>query len=121
MRLQNKGHFGQAQGTPFTEVPLAHQVKWAADTPTCEGILAGYQQIDTIDSIPQCQALLDSFTAATDLDLLPSEITAKQFEGKIRSWNISTRTSPSGQHLGQYKALYTKLPQTEEEIEPGDI
>ena len=121
VRLRNRGHFGQAQGTPFTEIPLEHHVNWTADTPTCEEILNGYHQIDTINSIPQCQALLDSCKAATDLDLLPFEITAKEFEGKIRSWSENTTTSPSGRHLGRYKALYTKLPQNDDEIEEGDI
>ena len=121
VRLRNRGHFGQAQGTPFTELPLQHQVNWTADTPTCEEILNGYHQIDTISSIPQCQSLLDSCRAATELDLLPYEITAKEFEGKIRSWSENTTTSPSGCHLGRYKALYTSLPQTDDEIDDGDI
>ena len=121
VRLRNRGHFGQAKGTPFTEIPLEHHVNWTADTPSCDEILKGYHQIDNISTIPQCQALLDSCKAATDLDLLPYEITAKEFEGKIRSWSESTTTSPSGRHLGRYKVLYTNLPQTEDEIDEGDI
>ena len=121
VRLRNRGHFGQAQGTPFTEVPLKHQINWQADTPTCEEILNGYHQIETIDTIPQCQSLLDACKVATELDLLPYEITEKDFEGKIKSWNESTTTSPSGRHLGRYKSLYTDVPQTDDEISPGDI
>ena len=121
VRLRNRGHFGQAQGTPFTEVPLQHHVNWTADTPTCEEILNGYHQIDTIDTIPQCQSLLDSCKVATELDLLPYVITEKEFEGKIRSWSESTTTSPSGRHLGRYKVLYTDIPQDETDILEGDV
>lgn len=81
VRLRNRGHFGQAQDTPFTELPLAHHVNWTADTPACDEILGGFHQMDTISSIPQCQSLLDSCKAATDLDLLPHMITEKEFEG----------------------------------------
>jgi hypothetical protein len=51
VRLRNRGHFGQAQGTPFTEGPLEQCINWQADTPTCEEILNGYHQIETIDTI----------------------------------------------------------------------
>ena len=60
IRLRNHGHFGQAQGTPFTELPLRNEISWQADTPTSDDILHGHFQLDSIDSIPQCQALLVS-------------------------------------------------------------
>ena len=121
VRLRNRGHFGQAQGTPFTESPLEQHINWQADSITCNEILQGYHQIKTIDTIPQCQSLLDSCKAATELDLLPYEITDTEFEGKIRSWSESTTTSPSGRHLGQYKALFTNIPEKDDEIHPDDI
>jgi hypothetical protein len=96
VRLRNRGHFGQAQGTPFTELPLECHVNWTADTPTCEEILNGHHQIETIDAIPQCRSLLDSCKVATELDLLPHWITEQEFEGKIKScWNEATTTPTS--------------------------
>jgi hypothetical protein len=35
----------------------------------------------------------------------PTFLTMKEFTGKFRVWRESTSTSPSGRHLGQYKAL----------------
>jgi hypothetical protein len=58
IQLRNHGHFGQAQGTPFTEIPLNTEINWQADTPASDDILNGYHQIDTIESIPQCRASL---------------------------------------------------------------
>ena len=119
IRLRNHGHFGQAQGTPFTETPLRNEVNWQADTPTCDDILTGHVQIDTVDSIPQCKALLDTCKVATELDLLPAYISEKEFERKIQTWRETTTTSPSGRHLGHYKALFIKpLPDSEPEL-PG--
>ena len=116
IRLRNHGHFGQAQGTPFTELPLRHEISWQADTPTSDDILNGHFQLDTIDSIPQCQALLDTCQAASELELLPAYISEKEFERKIQTWRETTTTSPSGRHLGHYKALFIKpLPNTEPE------
>jgi hypothetical protein len=117
IQLRNHGHFGQAQGTPFTEIPLSTDINWQADTPSSKDLLNGYHQIDTIDSIPQCQALLDTCQAATELDLIPPYISDKEFENKIQTWRETTTTSPSGRHLGHYKALFIKpLPDIEPEL-----
>ena len=119
IRLRNHGHFGQAQGTPFTEIPLNTDINWQADTPTSDDILNGHHQIDNIDSIPQCRALLDTCQVATELDLIQPFISDKEFEKKIQTWRETTTTSPSGRHLGHYKALFIKpLPDSEQEI-PG--
>ena len=109
IRMRNRGHFGQAQGTPFTEIPVTNEINWAADTITAQDILLGHSQIDSIKSIPQCQALLDACRAATELNALPAEITCDEFKGKIKSWRELTTTSPSGRHLGRYKALIPNL------------
>ena len=105
IRLRNHGHFGQAQGTPFTELPLRDEINWTADTPTCEDILNGHHQLDTISSIPKCQALLDTCRSAATFDLLPYYISNNEFEQKIKIWSKTTTTSPSGRHLGHYKVL----------------
>jgi hypothetical protein len=109
LKLRNRSHFGQAQGTPFTVSPFVESLDWAASTDCCESILAG-QSHHLISEVPQCQALLATCKAATDLDLIPAEINSDDFAGKIKSWKETTSTSPSGRHLGRYKALYAKGP-----------
>jgi hypothetical protein len=112
IRLRNRGHFSQAQGTPFTELPLRDDINWSSDTSTSNNILNGYHQLETIDSIPQCKALLDACKSAATLDLLPYQITDKEFEQKISIWREATTTLPSGRHLGHYKTLFTQFPTT---------
>ena len=109
IRMRNRGHFSQAHGTPFTEIPLTTDINWAADTVTADDILCGHSQIESIQSIPQCQALLDACRAVTELNALPAEITTQEFKAKMRSWRKLTTTSPSGRHLGRYKALIPNL------------
>jgi hypothetical protein len=39
-----------------------------------------------------------------ELDTIPAELTMKDFAGKIKSWQESTTTSPSGRHLGEIQS-----------------
>ena len=57
-----------------------------------------------------------------DIEQLKVEptISEKEFSGKLRAWRESTSTSPSGLHLGHYKALiarhrYSSIPEDEDE------
>eukprot|EP00957_Ditylum_brightwellii_P004128 314639-Ditylum_brightwellii.AAC.1 len=49
LKLQNRLHFGQAQGTPFTVLPLSIEVDWAANSITSELILEGHYTNKEID------------------------------------------------------------------------
>jgi hypothetical protein len=48
----------------------------------------------------------------SELDLLRDTISFLDFKGKIKSWKESTSISPSGRHLGRYKALFAQEPFT---------
>ena len=104
--LRNRLHFGQAQGTPFTVPPLSHDLNWSANTQAAEEILAG-TYVTTIDT-PQCQTVLRACKMAAELDTIPAEIAYEEFKGKIQTWRETTCTSPSGRHLGRYRALFAR-------------
>jgi hypothetical protein len=53
LRLRNRLHFGQAQGTPFTEPPLSESLDWEASTKTSDLILDGDYDDNTLDDIQQ--------------------------------------------------------------------
>lgn len=103
--MRNRLHFGQAEGTPFTINPLHDDIDWAATSPASEAILQGEYRIDS--AFPQCEALLRACKAATQMDAVTAELTMEEFKSKIKSWREATSTSPSGRHLGRYKALFT--------------
>jgi hypothetical protein len=117
--LRNRLHFGQAQGTPFTELPLQSDVDWLAQTPAAEQILQG--KYTTQLNTPQCVSFLQSCQATTTPDSIPCEVTLDEFRGKLKTWRESTTTSPSGRHLGRYKALFTRVPQDTESSDQPDI
>jgi hypothetical protein len=115
--LRNRLHFGQAEGTPFTTQPLKESIDWTATSQDSELLLSGnYTQ-----EIParRCQELLQACKACTELDSVPHEITMDEFRGKFNSWRENTTTSPSGRHLGRYKALFTSIPIEEDLDQPS--
>ena len=104
---RNQKHFGQMEGTPPTLPPLRYQVDFSASTMHCELMLDGEYDTSALDYITNL--MIQHTTRVTDLDGLPMEITPEEFEGKIKAWKESTTTSPSGMHLGHYKAYFAPL------------
>jgi hypothetical protein len=51
--LQNCKHFGQAQGTPFTEPPFSTQVDWEASSCQAELILNGDYDSSELDDLTE--------------------------------------------------------------------
>jgi hypothetical protein len=49
------------------------------------------------------------FERLTASDILPSSITSKEMMDKYKYWPESTTTSPSGRHLGHYRALLPNI------------
>ena len=57
----------------------------------------------------------------TEPDLFPREITKNAFKAKMKKWQESTSTSPSGRHLGHYKALFVPVDRSLDEEEREEI
>jgi hypothetical protein len=102
---RNRLHFGQAQGTPFTTPQFTREIDWQASTDSSELILRGEY---TSNELTDIQELLLKHCKSSDLDALSPFITEDEFISKFRSWNERTSTSPSGLHLGHYKALVAR-------------
>jgi len=102
---RNRLHFGQAQGTPLTRPRFTQCLDWAASTETAKLILAGYYEDSKLTDL---QSLLVKHCAKQHPHVLPLLITEKEFTSKLKLWKESTATSPSGLHLGHYKALVTR-------------
>jgi hypothetical protein len=109
IRLRNQRHFGQAEtdGTPFTTNAMKHKLNWNASTEEAELVLEGNYTDDDISEISRL--MLDNMTRITEADDRPQFVTNKEFAGKFRVRRESTSTSPSGRHLGHYKALIATI------------
>ena len=105
LRTRNRLHFGQAKGTPRTDASFTREVGWMASTDSAELILNGDY---TSDELTDLQALLLKHCQSPKLDAISLQITEEQFISKFKSWNERTSTSPSGLHLGHYKALVAR-------------
>lgn len=115
--LRNRLHF-QAEGSPFTNNPLAADIDWLALSPMAEDVLQG--RYDHPGDIPQLQNLIQECSSVAPFDILPTTLSMEEFQRKIQTWRESTTTSPSGRHLGRYKALFVSTPEQFEEQSPED-
>ncbi len=103
------GHFGQAAGSPFTVPPLSSQLGYDAQSDTAEAVLQGEYQYN-YGNDPNVLLLLQHLKRTAEIEQLQVDATLseKEFCGKLSAWRESTSTSPSGLHLGHYKALTSR-------------
>jgi exonuclease III len=108
LQQRNQLHFGQAAGTPFTLPPLSDHLGFCGDGVEADNILDG--SFDTTRYTPNVAILLrhlQQTEAMASMGVYPT-ITEDQYVQKLKVWTESTSTSPSGLHLGHYKALIAR-------------
>ena len=124
LQHRNRRHFGQADGTPFTVPPLSEDLGFCADTPEAQALLEGTYDYDQIHD-PIVRLFLKHMTQIESLgeQLSRVTITEEEMKGKLRVWRESTSTSPSGQHLGHFKALVARHEYSEvtNDDDPNDV
>ena len=118
---RNKAHFGQTHGTPFTVSPLAEDLGFCGDQQpgAAQAILQG-QQYDQTPFAVHVKLLLQHLQITHEIAVENSHptITDAELVGKLKVWRELTATSPSGLHLGHYKALIARHEYSEDEDEP---
>ena len=108
LQQRNQSHFGQAFGTPFTIPPLATDLGFDGSTAAGDRILNGTYDHPDLDS--NVRLLLSHLKYVDEIqnhDIRPT-ISSEKFSSKLKIWSESTTTSPSGLHLGHFKALIAK-------------
>jgi hypothetical protein len=102
---QSIKEMSSADGTPFTIPPLSSIIPPWSPSPVNDAILNG-----TYSPPTQCTTeIRDLFTALirkddTEPQTLPTNLTTEQWESSVRVRKESTASSPSGRHIGHYKA-----------------
>jgi len=101
---RNQHHFNQAQGTPFTIPPLSELLTWSGTSDSATAILDGRFPIEEL-SLPEAETTILRLLKRIEHREISTTISADDLSKAFRRWRESTSTSPSGRHLGHYKAL----------------
>jgi hypothetical protein len=104
----NRHQYNQAQSTPFRTEPLATHIGYKADTIGAADITAGKPLPDHIGQqlIPETRAIFDSLQSLASISFPQQSpiITTDQLASCYNAMDERTSSSPSGRHLGHYKA-----------------
>jgi ribosomal silencing factor RsfS len=108
LQERNRRHFGQAHGTPFTVDPLVGTFGYTGNTLASRQVLNGNFDLTSVED-PSAATILKHMRISPDQQARPiqSVIDIDSFRSKLKSWRESTTTSPSGMHLGHYRAMPT--------------
>jgi hypothetical protein len=97
-------HFGQAKMTDFASGPLADELGYLGTNEASMSLLNG--------KLPQAYSQVSETTQMIIEQLMEKKhstleynVTFEDFCNAIRHWDEKTTTSPSGRHLGHYRAL----------------
>jgi hypothetical protein len=96
---RNIKHFGQAQGSPFTQPMITEQIGY-----TGTGNLDPNRKYGTQGT----QAIIQLLSNKKELKTIDDIITINDMKRGFQAWRESTSTSPSGRHLGHYKVLLSR-------------
>jgi len=118
---QHRKHFSQAHGTIFTQEPLCTLINDNCTSEYAQQILSGTAQIDDLPIDEHTKDLLHHLKAKTS----PSEQTHHPLDPDLiiqgfKKWPERTTTSPSGRHLGIYKALAKHFPPPKDETKTNE-
>ena len=103
---RNFKHFGQANGTPFTETPFKDWLGNFGETETGQAILTGKLGPSLDTGFPETQTVLDLLQPFNPpAQPISTLVTSGDFKSFFAKWEDITQTSPSGKHLGHYTSL----------------
>ena len=105
---RNKMHFAQAEGTPFTTLPLS-AIESSACGPNSDVILQGDWDKLPFDphDLPDAQRIILQELKQC-CPTLENSIPLDNFRKRFTVWREDTSTSPSGMYLGLYKSLISR-------------
>ena len=112
--------YSQAHGTPFTISPLSTDLGFCGDLQDTEDVPR--RQYDGTSFQESVRLLLEHLKQVDEVAQTPTHptISEAEFIGKLKVWNENTTSSPSGLHLGHYKALIARHKYSDDEDEDFD-
>jgi hypothetical protein len=107
----NIKHYSKAENSPVgINTPLYDKIGPHGNSPFCDRILQGTMTIDDLNEIPMPETveLLKSTMspfAQLNQEQIKIDMEPDDYTAIFSKWNEKTSTSPSGRHLGHYKAI----------------
>jgi hypothetical protein len=101
----NRQQYHQAHNTPFGSGPLADQVGRRGDTLLAQQLLQGVLPDITSTLLPETQCILKTLARDYPIAMATATITDKEFQDSYKAAKEATSSSPSGRHIGHYKAI----------------
>jgi hypothetical protein len=112
---QNRKHFSQADGTPFTTERLHSLIGNTATNDFCDKILDGSINFDYLNENEATLTILKALIKKEDIETINIHISTDDVTSAYKVWNEKTSTSPSTCHLGHEKALLKRVDIQEKE------
>jgi hypothetical protein len=102
----NSNQYHQAHGTPFGSGPLVEKLGRQGDTQIAYGILQGFvPQLDEETLLPETIRIIHTLAKHTPRAPGTAVILADNFINSYKKSLENTSSSPSGRHIGHYKAV----------------
>jgi hypothetical protein len=105
---RNQRHFSQATGTPFTTEPITDLLGKCGETHTGQALTTGNIKPDLgyAARFLETQIMLDTLQPfQPPAHPVSIQVNITDYKKFFQKWDENTSTSPSGKHLGHYKAL----------------
>jgi len=101
----SRTHFAQVEGSPFTVEPLSQLLQYDSLTSFGDRVTEGKSLGDIHNFDELTQAILENLKRKLPPDKEAHTLNYETLLDGIKKWPENTTTSPSGRHLGIYKAL----------------
>jgi hypothetical protein len=101
---RNQNHFGQADDSPWTSSSMNELFEYHGETQSAHDLLSGTLDIGAIETATR-RVLRELSLPVPGIKEIDDHISNNDFEQGFKHWNEATSTSPSGRHLGHYKAI----------------
>jgi len=102
---RNLRHFSQATGTPFTKHPMIDLFGPDGTNNNSDQLLSSTLDCSTFELTPALRTVLHKLSNLPTLPHIDHQITSHDVREGYKAWNEQTTTSPSGLHLGHFKAI----------------
>lgn len=111
---RNISHFSQSDATPFAKGEFQNLFGKYGTNDLSQSILQGEPLDAKFTSSESTRIFFETLQKQCAIDAIQGTVNGMDLQGGYKIWNEGTSTSPSGLHLGHYKATLHKIIRNDE-------